>query len=118
MPRLTTLKSRLSAQPARLQALTIQPGTAPRLRGRAAVDRRARYLRLHPLCVECTSGGQTTAATTPDHKVPLWAGGPDDLEENGNALCTPHHDVKTACEARMRAAGGWMSTPCSCGQHI
>ena len=117
MGRLTTLKPRLAIQPARLQALTIQPGTAPRLRGRAAVDRRARYLRMHPLCVECTREGLTTASTTPDHKVPLWAGGPDDLEENGQALCPDHHDAKTKCEARMRAAGGWMSTPCTCGQH-
>jgi hypothetical protein len=57
------------------------------------------------------------AATVPDHRIPLWAGGPDDLEKNGDALCTEHHDAKTACEARMRAAGGWMSTPCICGQH-
>jgi hypothetical protein len=57
------------------------------------------------------------AATVPDHRIPLWAGGPDDLEKNGDALCTEHHDAKTACETRMRAAGGWMSTPCICEQH-
>lgn len=118
MPRLTTLKPRLSTAPGRLQALTTNPGMAPRLRGRAAVERRSRYLRLHPLCVACSQEGLTTAATTPDHKIPLWAGGPDDLEENGQALCPAHHDAKTKCEARMRAAGGWMSTPCTCGQHI
>lgn len=117
MGRLTTLKPGLARMPHRLQALTIRPGSEPRLRGRAAVDRRARYLSDHPLCVECTKAGMTTAATTPDHKVPLWAGGPDDLEENGQALCPAHHDAKTACEARMRGAGGWMSTPCTCGQH-
>lgn len=118
MGRLTTLKPGLASIPSRLQALTTNPGTAQRLRGRAAVDRRARYLTDHPLCVECTKAGMTTAATTPDHKVPLWAGGQDDLEENGQALCHPHHDAKTNCEARMRAAGGWLSTHCTCGQHI
>jgi 5-methylcytosine-specific restriction protein A len=113
--KLTALKPRLATIPGRLQmAATL---STQRLRGRAAVNRRADYLRLHPLCVECEKHGRVSAATVPDHIQPLWAGGPDDLEANGQALCTEHHDAKTACEARMRAAAGWLSTPCQCGRH-
>jgi 5-methylcytosine-specific restriction protein A len=113
--KLQTLKPRIATVPGRLQmAATL---STQRLRGRAAVTRRADYLRLHPLCVRCTDQGRVTAATVPDHRMPLWAGGPDDLEKNGDALCDEHHGPKTACEARMRAAGGWLSTPCTCGQH-
>lgn len=113
--KLQSLRPRVATIPGRLQmAATL---STQRLRGRAAVDRRDRYLRLHPLCVQCSKQGRTSAASTPDHVVPLWAGGADDLDANGQPLCTEHHDEKTACEARMRAAGGWLSTPCTCGQH-
>lgn len=117
MARLTTLKSSLTTHKSQLSTLTHRPGATDRLRGRAAVERRERYLRMHPLCARCESVGLVTAATVPDHKVPLWAGGKDDLETNGQALCKDCHDAKTACEARMRAAGGWLATPCTCGQH-
>lgn len=115
MARLQMLKPRIQTVPGRLQmAATL---STQRLRGRAAVDRRVEFLRRNTLCVECKAAGRVAAATVPDHKVPLWAGGADDLAANGNALCTQHHDAKTACEARMRAAGGWLATPCNCGQH-
>jgi hypothetical protein len=65
----------------------------------------------------CEEEHKVTAATVPDHNVPLWAGGLDDLDKNGNSLCAEHHDAKSKCEARMRAAGGWMATACNCGQH-
>ena len=113
--KLTTLKPRLTTL-SPLRASPLSAGS-DRLRGRAAVDRRAGYLRLHPLCAECEREGRVAAATVPDHAIPLWAGGQDDLTKNGNPLCTPHHDAKSGCEARMRAAGGWLSTACSCGQH-
>ena len=112
--KLTTLKPRINTIPGRLQqAATL---STQRLRGRAAVDRRARYLRLHPLCVRCDQQGAVAAADVVDHRVPLWAGGADDFDTNGQGLCTHDHDAKSACEARMRAAGGWLST-CACGQH-
>ena len=113
--KLQTLKShipRLSGGPLAPRMLESQ-----RLRGRAAVKRRLTFLERHPLCVECDKQGRTSAATVPDHKQPIWAGGADDLETNGNALCAAHHDAKSKCEARMRATAGWMSTPCQCGQH-
>lgn len=72
------------------------PSTEPkRLRGRAAVKRRARWLRLHPLCVECQRAGRVTAATVPDHIVALVNGG-QDTEENLQSLCAPCHEIKTA----------------------
>ena len=108
-------RPRVETIPGRLQmAATL---STQRLRGRAAVERRERYLRLHPLCRACEKKGMVTAATVPDHEVPLWAGGADNLETNGQPLCGEDHDAKTKCEARMRAAGGWLSTPCNCGQH-
>jgi hypothetical protein len=113
--KLQTLKPRLATIPGRLQLATTMH--TDRLRGRAAVNRRARFLEQHPLCVECENEDRVAAATVPDHTIPIWAGGPDDLERNGNALCAEHHDAKSACEARMRGAAGWMSTPCVCGQH-
>ena len=113
--KLTTLKPRLATVPGRLQmANTLR---TERLRGSAAVKRRDQYLRLHPLCAECQRERRTAAGAVVDHRVPLWAGGSDDYEANGQTLCDHHHDAKTACEARMRAAGGWLVTACTCGQH-
>jgi 5-methylcytosine-specific restriction endonuclease McrA len=71
------------------------PQTVDRLRGRAGVERRKRWLELHPLCVHCEQEGRVTAATTPDHIVALVNGGPD-TEENLQSLCNEHHREKTA----------------------
>jgi len=103
--KLQTLKPRLGTVPGRLQlAATL---TTQRMRGRAAVNRRARWLEQHPLCVECEKEGRVTAADVVDHRIPLWKGGADD-ESNFQSLCqTPHHDAKTAREAADRARGGW-----------
>lgn len=116
--KLQTLKASVRMAPNRSpRPLLMNPAATPRLRGRAAVDRRERFLRLRPLCVECEKRGKVSASMVPDHKKPLWAGGEDNLDRNGNALCHECHDAKTACEAAMRAAGAWMATPCTCGQH-
>jgi 5-methylcytosine-specific restriction protein A len=103
---LTTLKPRLSTAGNRLATLTQRPGATPRLRGRAAVERRANWLRSNPYCVKCKEEGYIVAADVVDHDIPLWAGGADD-ETNFQSLCqTPHHDEKTAREAAERAKGG------------
>jgi 5-methylcytosine-specific restriction enzyme A len=112
--KLQTLKPRLPTVGTRLtQADRVE---VDRLRGRAAVERRTSFLYRNPLCVMCEREGRTTAATVPDHIVPLWANGADE-EQNLQPLCKEHHDAKSACEARMRAAGGWLATSCDCGQH-
>jgi len=102
--KLTAIKSRLPMVGSSLSRLA---SFAPvdRLRGRAAVDRRAKFLRDHPLCCVCDAAGRTRAAVVPDHIIPLWAGGPDD-EGNLQALCNLCHLEKTAKEAAQRARGG------------
>ena len=82
---------------------TVQP-TTQRLRGRAAVERRARWLAEHPLCVDCQAEGRTGIADEVDHEVPLWKGGADD-ESNFASRCKHHHALKTAREATQRAGG-------------
>lgn len=101
--RLTTLKPRLGTIPT--TRLRIEAVQVERLRGRAAVKRRRDFLDRNPLCVECEKEGRVSAATVPDHVVPLWQGG-QDTEDNLQALCAAHHDRKTAAEAAERARGG------------
>lgn len=113
--KLRLLKPQIPMLPSNVQMA--KRTSADRVRGRAGVDRRARFLQQHPLCAECVKQGWTSATQIADHRVPLWAGGADDLKTNGNPLCRAHSDAKTACEASMRAAGGWLSTACTCGQH-
>ena len=67
----------------------------PRLRGRAAVAQRKRRLYAEPLCRDCLAKGKTTAATVPDHIVPLAKGGPD-TDDNIRCLCEPCHIIRTA----------------------
>lgn len=102
--KLTTLKPRLATL--NTQRIMAQPVEVERLRGRAAVDRRARWLTAHPLCVECEAEGRVTAGQVVDHITPLWNGGVDSYEENGQTLCHAHHDVKSKSEAAERSRGG------------
>ena len=96
-PRLATLNT---------QRLTAQPLETNRLRGSAAVKRRANWLRLYPLCVECEAEGKVRAGDVVDHIFPLWKGGRDDYETNGQTLCNEHHDAKSLIEAGERSRGG------------
>jgi 5-methylcytosine-specific restriction protein A len=91
--KLQSLKPRISTIPGRLQAAAVQQ--VSRMRGRAAVERRARWLQMHPLCVECERAGKVTAATVPDHIVALVNGG-EDTEANLQSLCEECHRIKTA----------------------
>lgn len=72
-----------------------------RLRGRAGVERRKRWLYDHPLCEECERQGRVTAATVPDHIVALVNGGKD-TEDNLQSLCTECHKAKTAKDLGYR----------------
>jgi 5-methylcytosine-specific restriction protein A len=103
--RLQTLKPRIPSAGGRLTQLGRIEATE-RMRGRRAVDRRARWLAMHPLCAHCEERGRTTAASVVDHKRPLWAGGEDNYDTNGQSLCKTCHDAKTAREAQERATGG------------
>ncbi|SCW80675.1 5-methylcytosine-specific restriction enzyme A [Sphingobium faniae] len=67
---------------------------AERLRGRAAVAQRRRRLQAEPLCRDCKSRDIVTAATVPDHIVPLTQGGSDD-DNNIRCLCAACHEVRT-----------------------
>lgn len=103
MGRLKTIRSRV--QP--LRRSLPKPAEPERMSGRAAVDRRARWLQVHPLCCMCEREGKVRLAQVVDHITPLWAGGADDYDSNGQSLCNEHHDAKTAREAGERVAGGY-----------
>ena len=98
-------KSRIECLRPRLGALDTR--TAPpvdiRLRGRAAVERRAHWLRAHPLCLHCEQAGRVSVAQEVDHITALEHGGADS-ENNLQSLCIPCHLAKTRAE-RKRAAG-------------
>ena len=58
---------------------------------------RLRYLRQHPLCVDCEAEGRVGAATDVHHKQKL-RDHPELKydEDNLAALCSMHHDKRTA----------------------
>lgn len=70
-----------------------------RLRGRAGVARRARWLMEHPLCEYCRreTPQRITVGVEVDHVVPLAEGGADE-ESNLQTLCLWHHRVKSSIE--------------------
>lgn len=100
--RLKTVQARLRQASSRLRSAPTRPDATPRMRGRKWMDRRAAWLRAHPLCAHCAEAGRTEIATQVDHIEPLWKGGADD-ESNYQSLCEPCHDVKTTAEAKERA---------------
>ncbi|WP_407312085.1 HNH endonuclease [Desulfosporosinus sp. SB140] len=60
---------------------------------------RKRYLKEHPLCVECLKASKLTPANVVDHIIPhrgdkslFWN------ESNWQSLCSHHHNSKTAKE--------------------
>jgi 5-methylcytosine-specific restriction enzyme A len=67
-------------------------------------------------CATCQRTGALSLAHEVEHRIPLWAGGQED-DSNRYAIARDCHKVKTRCEDRMRAAGGWLQTACICGQH-
>ncbi len=62
-----------------------------------------RFLRVHPLCIRCFEEKKITKATVVDHVIPhrgderlFWD------QNNWQALCKHHHDVKTMTEDRYQ----------------
>jgi 5-methylcytosine-specific restriction protein A len=68
---------------------------AVRLRGRAGMSQRRRRLANEPLCRDCMERGKVTAATVPDHVIPLAKGG-SDTDDNIRCLCASCHTQRTA----------------------
>lgn len=66
----------------------------PRLKGKAAVERRLRVLRQYPLCYVC----KIRASVIADHIVNLARGGADH-ESNMAGICHRCHNRKTATES-------------------
>ncbi|WP_350343240.1 HNH endonuclease signature motif containing protein [Proteinivorax tanatarense] len=64
---------------------------------------RARFLKVHPLCVRCNSEGKLIKATVVDHIIPHRG---DELlfwdESNWQALCKRCHDRKTRNKDQYR----------------
>lgn len=85
-----------------------------RIRGRKGVELRRRRLMAEPLCRMCKEEGRVTAATVPDHIVPLAKGG-EDVDSNVRCLCDAHHKDVTAEQFGHRKrigidADGWPIT--------
>ena len=60
---------------------------------------RKQYLNAHPLCVLCLAEGKYVKAMVVDHIIPHR--GDQELfwdRDNWQALCKPHHDMKTGNE--------------------
>lgn len=69
-----------------------------RIRGRRAVALRTARLTAEPLCRHCRAEGRITAATVPDHIIPLTLGGVEDglvVSPNIQCLCEDCHRRKT-----------------------
>ena len=111
--KLATLKSAVSL--VSLAACATLDSGARRMRGRALQERRERWQRLHPMCVECQKAGRTRLWTELDHRVPLHKGGSDD-ESNLQGLCTPCHPAKTRADLG-HGGGGVEANPAGTGNH-
>ena len=82
-----------------------------RIMGRKGVQLRKARLARNPLCSDCMAKGLVTAATVPDHIVPLARGGLD-VDSNIRCLCAECHRVRTAEQFGHRmmqetSADGW-----------
>lgn len=95
-PRLATIDTR------KVKEIAANPNATPRIRGRAWMNTRAKWLSAHPLCIMCEQRGRVTAATEVDHVIPLVEGGKDD-DSNYQSLCYAHHKDKTSEEAKGRS---------------
>lgn len=63
--------------------------------------RRARLLRLSPLCSMCELNGIVSLAKEVDHIIPLHIGGPD-VDSNTQNLCIACHKIKTGQDGSSR----------------
>lgn len=116
--KLQMLRPKVATLPTSAQHQPRMAGTE-RIRGSALQRIRDRILYRDQgicRCETCKRTDTLKVATEVEHRTPLWAGGQED-DGNRYAIASDCHEAKTRCEARMRAAGGWLSTPCTCGRH-
>lgn len=69
---------------------------------------RAGYLRDNPFCVECKKEDKPlhqSVATVVDHITPINQGGDPWRRSNLQALCSRHHNIKSAREAHHTRGG-------------
>lgn len=66
---------------------------------RFSTAQRAQILARDPMCVHCGDRPSTIA----DHRMPVAEGGANTIA-NGQGMCVPCHDVKTAAETRRGSA--------------
>ena len=107
--RLSMLKPRVRTL---APALTAQRSGDERIRGNSLQAIRRRIFTRDCglcVCVRCRESGAVKVAHVVDHITPLWAGG---QEHDGNraSMNDDCHAMKTADEARMRAAGAFDPT--------
>jgi hypothetical protein len=116
MGRLHTLKPRVATLDTRRAQ---SPAATERIRGSALQTIRERILRRDCgicRCPQCVATGALRPAREVDHSVPLWAGGAE-ADANRLSISEGCHQAKNACEARMRAMGGYDASLCTCGRH-
>jgi 5-methylcytosine-specific restriction endonuclease McrA len=108
--KLAMLRPRLQAVGNRLATLApARPNVVERKRGWAGVQDRNRIrARDKGQCQQCIRERRShiNNGFQVDHVVPLWDGGTDD-DSNKETICDEHHKIKTAREAKERAARGF-----------
>jgi 5-methylcytosine-specific restriction protein A len=81
-------------------------GKTERIRGNSLYAIMRKFERDNPrLCATCTRAGLVGYGDELEHIVPLWQGGAES-DSNREWICTSHHQIKTAAEAKQRASGG------------
>ena len=102
--KLTSIKPRILAAPARMLAPVARPNVAERHTGYKGVKERERIRKRDGhLCVNCGQLGREV-----DHAIPLWVGiaaGGTNNDSNLRVLCVPCHEAKSAAETGQRLAG-------------
>lgn len=103
MPRLTTLKPRVSPAPER-RPKPAPTGQHERIRGSALQKVRDRILTRDSgicRCADCRATGRLRPAHEVDHIVPLWENGTND-DSNLQAINAECHAIKTGRENGRR----------------
>ena len=81
-------------------------GVTERIRGNSLVAIKRKFEQANPrICATCIRQGLVGYGDELEHIVPLWQGG-SESDSNREWICTNHHQIKTAAEAKQRVGGG------------